>query len=432
MTSITDIESNSSRREPIGLLPWFIWGLGALFYCYEFFLQVSTSVMVDDLMSEFKISATALGNLSSFYLYFYAIMQIPVGMLLDRFGARRLLTAATLFCAGGALLFASARVFTVAAIGRSLIGFGSAFAAVSCMHLAASWLPVKRFALMTGVLLTIGMLGAFAAEGPLSQLIEIFGWRHTLVLFGCIGVLLSILIYSVIRDRSVSENIGTERVLETHFLAGLKYVLKQPRVWIPSFYGGLMFSSIPGFTSLWGVPFLMTFYKLPKTKAAFINSLTFIGFAVGAPLFGWFSDRIGRRKTPMFIGSLGTLICMSTIIYVAHLSIITMATLLFLFGFFMGGFLPVFSVAREVTPPETNATTLGFVNMFNSFGGAAAAVGIGFILDLNWTGIKQAGRHVYDLHAYHIALSIIPISILLALFTLFFVKETYCKQLENY
>lgn len=419
-------------REQIGWLPWVFWGLGALFYCYEFFLQVSTSVMIDDLMREFHISATALGNLSSFYLYFYAIMQIPVGMLLDRFGARRLLTAATLFCASGALMFAYAKVFTIAAIGRSLIGFGSSFAAVSCMHIAASWLPVRRFALMTGALLTIGMLGAYAAEGPLSQLIEIFGWRDTLVMFGLIGVVLSLLIYTIVRDRSVSENTGHNRVLETNFSAGLKYIVKQPRVWIASVYGGLMFLTIPGFTSLWGVPYLSKLYDLTKTQAAYINSITFIGFAVGAPFFGWFSDRIGRRKVPMYIAAIGSLVTFSYILYAQDIPLMTMRVLLFLFGFFISAFLPVFSLARELTPPETNSTTLGLVNTFNSFGGAAAQVGIGYLLDLSWDGTMQAGRHVYSLEAFHYALTSIPIALALGVITLFFVKETYCKQLENY
>lgn len=410
------------------ILPWFIWSLGALFYCYEFFLQVSPSVMIDDLMREFNISAAALGNLTSYYLYFYAIMQIPVGLLLDRFGARRLLTIATLLCASGALVFAYSTSFEIAAIGRSLIGIGSAFAAVSCLHLAACWLPLNRFALMTGVLLSIGMLGAFLAEAPLAKLVDAVGWRHTLLLFGCIGLILAVVIYTVIRDRAACENTNQERVLDTNFFAGLKYLIKQKQVWITSIYGALMFMSVQGFTSLWGVPFLMTLYKLPKANAAFINSLTFIGFAVGAPFFGWLSDRVARRKVPMFIGSIGALICISAITYLSDLTLTMIGITLFLFGFFISGFLPVFSVARETTPSETNATTMGFVNTLNTLGGALAAVGIGFLLDSQWSGQMIAGSHAYSIAAYHYALAILPMAIGLSIIVLFFVKETYCKQ----
>lgn len=422
-------ETDQSR---LGWLPWLMWGLGALFYCYEFCLQVSTSVMKDILMKEFSISATSLANLSSSYLYAYAIMQIPVGILLDRFGARRLLTLASLCCAAGALLFASAEAYWVAAIGRALIGFGSAFAAVSCLQIAASWLPLRLFALMTGVLLTIGMLGAFAGEGPLSHLISLFGWRQTMTLFGIVGIAIAALIFSIVRDRSVGENASRERVLDTNLLAGMKYVIRQKRVWIPSLYGGLMFLAIPGFTSLWGVPFLMSTYGIAKTQAAFINSLTFIGFAVGAPFFGWLSDRIGRRKVPMYIASIGALVQIMLMLYMPDVSLTVMGVVLTLFGFFTSGFLPVFSVCREVTPAETNATTMGFVNTLNTLGGAGAAVLIGFLLDSSWQGKMVDGIRVYSAESYHNALIILPAAILLALITLIFVKETHCKQLTEF
>ena len=124
-------------------LPWVIWGLGALFYSYEFFLQVSPGVMAHDLMHTFKVNATQLGNLGALYFYAYAMMQIPVGVLLDSLGPRRLLTIAIIICACGAIFFGSAHTFWVAGTGRFLTGLGSAFAAVGCLHLAATGYPLN-------------------------------------------------------------------------------------------------------------------------------------------------------------------------------------------------------------------------------------------------------------------------------------------------
>ncbi len=420
MTRLAD-----DRSHP-GILAWLMWVLGAIFYCYEFFLQVSPNVMVKDLMLAYNLSAAEMGYLSTSYYVAYAAMQLPVGILLDRFGTRKPLTAAVLLCALGALIFAYSDVFILAAVGRFLIGLGSAFAAVSCMQIAASWLPLNRFALMTGLLLTIGMIGAWNGQAPLRILINAIGWRETLILFGYIGCVLALIVLLVIRDKPRSSH--PKNLQHKGFFAGLKHVVRLPQNWIVALYGGLMFLSIPGFAGLWSVSFFSQSHSMDSTSAAFIVSMIFIGFAVGAPLLGWFSDRIERRKPPMYIGSLGSLITMSAIIYGPPLSETMSGLLFFSFGFFCSGFLPVFSVAREVNPPETSATALGFINTLNTAGGMIAQPVIGYLLDVNWHGQMQGGVRFYDTHTYHIALSILPITIALSLIVLFFVKETHCKD----
>jgi MFS family permease len=417
---------NDRESGRIGVMPWVMWTLGALFYCYEFCLQVSPSVMTNEIMKAFSVNASQLGILSGFYLYAYTLMQIPVGILLDKFGPRRLLTFATICCALGSLLFGYAHVFTIAAIGRFMIGIGSAFAAVSCMHLAATWLPLRLFALMTGLMVTIGMLGAVGGEAPLSMLNNFLGWRQTLILFGFIGIGLSVIIWLVIRDRVFPTK--NRVITHTGFLSGVKHVLKNKQIWVTSLYGGLMYLPTPAFAGLWGVPFLVTFYQLPRTTAAFFISLIFIGWAVGSPLFGIISDRIGRRKPPMWLGSTGALACILAILYVPQLPLTIMGILLFLFGFFSSGFLPAFSIAREINPPETNATALGFVNTLNSLGAALAQPFIGLILDMRWNGQMADGIRQYSVGNYHVALMTIPICIAISLLILPFIKETYCKS----
>lgn len=412
-------------------IPWLMWGLGTLFYFYENFLQTSVSVIVNDLMRELKINASQMGSLSAFTLYPYAIMQIPVGILIDRYGPRRLLTIATITCALGAILFGAANTFALAAAGRALIGFGSAFAAVSCMQIAASWFSLTRFALLTGAMLTIGMLGSFVAQGPLATLIPILGWRHTIMGVGVFGVVLALIIYMIMQDRHIFENLKSHKIIGPGFFSGLLHIMKNKQLWIISIYGGLMFLPVPGFAGLWGVTFLMQHYSLDRMSAAFIVSMIFIGFSVGAPLLGWLSDRLERRKFPMYLGTIGSLLAIYSILYASHLPLSMITLLFFIFGFCISGFLPVFSVARETNPPETNATALGFVNTLNTLGGAATQLIIGILLDLRWNGVMENGARFYSTADYHFALSILPIAIAISLIFLFFVKETHCKQLTN-
>ena len=178
--------------------PWIVWFLTALFYLYENILQVSPGVMVPDLMASFSINSAALGGLIGFFFYAYASMQIPVGVLVDNYNARFLLTGATLSCIVGCVLFATATHVAVAAVGRLLIGFGAAFAAVCSMKIASNWFPAKQFSLLVGLMVTMGMLGSMIGEKPLAHLVDYMGWRYTVLTLAACGVVLVILIFSII------------------------------------------------------------------------------------------------------------------------------------------------------------------------------------------------------------------------------------------
>ena len=131
--------------------------LAAAFFGYGFMLRVQPSVIVADLMRDFAVGAAALGGLSAFYFYGYAGMQVPVGMLMDRFGPRRLMPVALLLCAGGLALFATARALEMAALGQVLVGARAAFSFLGALTVAVQTLPMRHFGLLTGLLQAVGM-----------------------------------------------------------------------------------------------------------------------------------------------------------------------------------------------------------------------------------------------------------------------------------
>lgn len=277
--------------------PWLIWGLATLFYAYEFFLQVSPSVMVPDLMAAFKVNAATLGNLAALYFYAYAIMQIPAGIFLDTFGPRKLLTVAVATCICGVLLFASAHSLWHAQIGRLLIGFGSSFATIGSFKLASSWFSPNRFAFISGLTVMIGMLGAIFGGAPLAILVDHVGWRASLVLFGIIGIVLCALIWLIVRDCPMSATTSTSTIKKTNqylqqdkLISSLSSIFKKKQNWLTAIYGGLIFAPTSAFAALWGVPYLMADHHLSNPIAASAISMIFLGWAFGSPFWGWFSD----------------------------------------------------------------------------------------------------------------------------------------------
>jgi len=427
---------NSSKSLPT-YLPWLIWSLGAIFYFYEFFLQVSPSVIGSDLMQAFSTDDYGLGILASVYFYSYAAMQIPAGVLLDRVGPRNLITGAILICALGALFFGMTEYLSIATASRFLIGFGSAFALVGTMKLAANWFPLQKFSLLTGFMVTIGMLGAISGQVPLALLVDSVGWRHSMMFLGISGFILAAIIYYIMRDKPADLGYATDeehthmaeeaaKLKKESILHNLKNLWRKKQIWVVAIYGGLAYAPSIIICTLWGIPFFIEKYGISRTEAASMVQLILVGWLVAAPMCGWYSDRIARRLRPMYIGTTIALLLLAAIIYLDP-SILITNIMLFAFGVCSAGFLPAFSIIRENTPTRSCATALGFMNMMNMVGVAFGQPFVGYLLTKVWSGELSNNIPVHTISDYHIALTPLVLMLVIAVCLLPFIKETYCK-----
>ncbi len=423
------IKTRRAEKTEFGFKPWLIWGLGCLFYFYECLLQVSPSVMSSELMHDFAVTSHTLGILSGIYFYSYAGMQLPCGVMTDYFGPRRLLTIATTICALSTIAFGLTDNFFMACVARLMIGFGSSFAVVGTLKLASSWFPANRFAFLTGMMVTLGMLGAIFGEAPLALLVDHCGWRHSMIIMGVIGLAVASLIFIFTKDHgthaypTTSEDVKEEGSLGQRLLI----LLRNKQLWLVALYGGLMYTATPVICGLWGVPFLMLSMHLSKAVAANYISLVLFGWALAGPLWGIYSNRIGLRKPPLYYGCVGALVTSSLIIFGSLQNKFLMQVLLFTFGLFSAGFLPAFALVKELCNQKYVATALSFMNMMNMVGIAIVQPAVGFILDGLWSGQMSHHVRIYTVSNYQIALAILPIGMLVALLLLPMIRETHCK-----
>lgn len=409
------------------IYPWVVWIIAASFFFYKYLIQVSPSVMTEDLMKAFNVNGAGLGNLSAFYFYAYLIMQIPVGVMLDRYSPRLLTTLAVFVCSISTFIFSQTNTLWLASISRALMGAGAAFAAVSCFKLASQWFAPNRFALVSGMFMTAAMLGAVGGQMPLSLLVQDTGWRAALEIVSLIGIILGIVYFVIVRDKPSLHSTHTSSQHES-IASILSRIFKNKQTWYLSLYSGLAFAPVSVFGGLWGVPFLEITHALSKSDAALAISCIFIGFAVGAPFWGWLSDYMGRRKPILFIGSFVAFICLSTVLYSSFLYLSLLMFLLFCFGFSTSGFFTSFAMIREVFPIILAATVLGIMNTFDSFCEALYEPLVGAFLDWTWDGTLLNGVHQFSVSGYRFALSLLPLSLILALISLYFIDETYCRS----
>ncbi|MEI8055274.1 MAG: MFS transporter [bacterium] len=411
---------------------WIICTLAAIFYCYEYLLRMEPSVMVTELMHEFQANATELGTLSAFYYFIYTPMQIIVGLLSDLYGPRKILTLAVIACAVGSYIFGVAHTLPVAAIGRLLIGFGSAFAFVTVLKLAASWLPQRFFALFVGLATALGMLGGMVGSIVLSSLVQSIGWQQTITVGTILGVVLTPIVWLIIRDKPKTalreNNILKTKPKYRETLIGLLKILKKPQMWLNGFIACLMYLSLSLFAELWGNAFLANVYNLPAESVATANSMVFLGWLVGGPLIGYISDITCTRRIPISLGCLLSAFTISLVIYFPPMNTGLLYLLLFLFGIFSSFEVLCFAISRENNPDSLVATASSFTNLLTMAGGIVCQPLVGKILDLFWSGQTQNGDRIYSAITYQYALTILPLAFLLGFILTFWLKETSNKK----
>jgi sugar phosphate permease len=417
-------------------LAWMTWGLGAVFYVIGFYQRVAPGVMTAELMSEFGLSAAALGNLSAFYFYSYVAMQVPTGLLADHWGPRRLLTLGASLAGLGTFLFALAPDVGWANFGRLMIGGSVAVAFVGMLKLAAHWMPPRQYALASGMALFCGVMGAVFAGVPLRLLVDGFGWRPVMLVSASVTCVVAMAIWWIVRDDPRDKGYDSHALAHTDdatrippgVLAGICEVLRYRNIWLLYLVPGAVVGSVLTFAGLWGVPYLTTHYGMDNTLAAAVCSALLVAWAIGGPVFGGLSDHLGHRKPLYALGCLVQLIGWGLIVLLPAMPVWLLIMLLILVGFFSGNMIIGFAFAKESAPTDLAGTATGLVNMGVMMGPMLLQPGVGWILDLHWQGDIDQGVRIYSLEAYQSGFSLMLVWLALAFLLILFTRETHCQH----
>ena len=368
---------------------WVVFGAFAAVYFFVLFHRVSTSVVAPDLIVSFQTNATALGLMSSMYFYAYALEQPLVGYLADRLGPRRVVGFWSLVATLGCILFGLAPSITWASIGRGLIGFGVGGVYVPALKAFSQWFRQKEFTTMTGLLMAIGNTGAIVATTPLALSSKAFGWRMSFFLIAVITLSLALVVLLFTRDydsadRNNKNHAGKPAEKSATSRKQIRSVLTSIKFWalFVIFFG--IYGIFVTLQGLWATPYLMSVLHADRLQASQLNMVLPVGFIVGAPLFGWITDRLHTKRRQLFIGLLAVIAFFWLILSLRAqtLSVKELVILFFAMGALNGGWLSVlWALVRESTSAETMGFISGVMNPAPFFGIAVFQVLTGAVLD---------------------------------------------------
>lgn len=411
---------------------WFIFWILSLQYLLVYFHRVSPAVVASDLIKAFDISGTSLGILASTYFYSYGIMQIPVGILSDRWGPKKVITLFSLVAACGSIVFGLSQDFSLAVISRIFVGLGVSAIFIATMKLFAHWFRVVEYARISGTLMSIGGAGWLIATTPLAFVSQTFGWRSSFIAIGAISLLLVIGTWRVVADTpskkgipEIAEPLDRDLKQNPIGMQDILYILRERHFWAIAiwfiFRGGALF----GFFGLWAGPFLIDTYHLSQYASG--NILSMIAFAMIflSPVFGHLSDKTLSSRKKILVGTsvINVLCWFVMVLYFDSLSLLNLYIVFFLMGITISSVGTIAIIAtKELFPPEIAGTSMGTMNIFPFIGGLIFQPLLGYILD-------RAGREgaSYNPSGYHIIIWILFITSILALISIMFSRETMKK-----
>jgi len=411
--------SFSKARRHRMRVAWLVWCVAAIFVLFQFFLQLSSGVILAVVMKSLSLNSFSVGVLMSSYYYIYVILQAPAGALIDRYGPRAILAGGAFFVGLGCVIFSSASLYSLAIFGRILMGAGASFAFVGCMHVVSVWFPSRRFALMTAIVETAGMIGAIGGNFWLADFIHRFSWQTCLFSAGIFAFGLSLFLYLFVKNSPKKKFLPDATILPPRFWQSISSLILQPVLWINGLYSGALFGVVTVFIAMWAIPFFQCAYGLHLRAASMLASMLYLGIAIGGPLLGFLDARTNWRRQLMMFNALFTAACLLCVIYAIGLPLWVIASVLFFAGIGTSSYVLSFAYVNTVAKPGNRSAAIGFTNMLCVVIAPIFQPVVGFFL----TYFNHAAVNLSAVSHFQWAVTVVPLMLLCASVSVLWLPE---------
>ena len=385
-------------------------------YTVSQFLRTSLGVLSPNLMHDFNINPNNMGLLGGVFFLSFAIFQIPAGILIDKYGPRKVMSSVIIFAVLGSIIFALSNSFYILLIGRVLMGLGCSICLMGSLVLITRWTDSDQFSKLAGIILAVGGIGGLLATTPLSYFSELFGWRLSFWLAAAVTFCVMLLYYFILEDRK--NDLILNRSNETISLKNLLFILKERNFKFMIPMSLMSYSSLVVILGLWGAPYLKDIHGLDSVERGKILMLMAISWNIGSFVFGRLRSIFGNYKNVVIFGATGVIILLFILSIITEINIIYLYILFCILGFFGAFSVALISHYQVLFDKEYMGRALSTANFFN-FGG---------VFFVQWL----TGKIIYlmggdstgaPIEAYRLAFLFVAILLLISLCIYFFSNE---------
>lgn len=387
---------------------WRIFSAFALLYILAYFYRIALAVMAKDLAAEAHLSAAQLGTLSGAFFYAFALTQIPLGPLLDRFGGKKVALCCGIITTIGLVLFTAASSYPALLAGRILLGIGSGSVLMSALRTFTHWFDMKEFGKVSGFIIAVGNLGNIAGTAPFAWAMTSVGWRLTFWVVALLQLIVLLIVWIFVQETPEK---SPERVRHQSLSESFGKVIREKTYWYLVLIAFFWYAGYMAVQGLWGGPYLQDVAGLSRQAASACLFASSLGFLVGSTQVGRFAELLHSQQKVMLRGE--TLLCVCLLYFILpplHLPMITLVGLFFILGLAVSSGVAIYPLIRERFPHEIIGTALTSVNLFILLGAAAMQQVMGWVIN-QYPSVNAA----YPAEAYRTAFSIPVAGLLVAL-----------------
>ena len=390
--------------------PIALWSIATTFFAFQFILRLSVGILREDIIQKFHIDTAAFGTMAGYYYLGYAGMQIPLGIMLDKYNFRIVTAFAIMLTVLGTLTFVMADNWNVVLLGRFLIGAGSAVGFLSVAKVIKLFFEEKYHAFMIGFAFTFGLTGAVFGGTPMRMIFNHFGYYTSFMALAVAGVVIATVVLMV-KDKRI-ERVDNSPSAHPSFKKIMK-LLFNPTIFFVGIAGGLMVGPLEGFADVWAMPFLQHVHYLSENDAIFVASLVFLGMCVGGPLLAYLAKITGSNILIIAMSGALTVMVFFFIFFVRGLSITTLSALMFYLGILCCYQVLVFAFVADLVERSCAGIAIAIINCLNmSFGHFFHKI-ISMTIQKYWDGaMNLEGLPAYNDEAYIYGLLVIPVGCL--------------------